>query len=127
MISRASLGLLISLRASPGLNGSKGDTSLKALTPVLEGLSFEGPRGTYYIRPSDHQVLLPAYIVKLVSITDPDFKYYSLVKQLGAIESAPTCALSGTYADRCSMPMNPPASMMAAATPAATMAATAAK
>ena len=110
-----------------GLNGSKGDTSLKALTPVLEGLSFEGPRGTYYIRPSDHQVLLPAYIVKLVSITDPDFKYYSLVKQLGAIESAPTCALSGTYADRCSMPMNPPTSMMAAATPAATMAATAAK
>ena len=110
-----------------GLNGSKGDTSLKALTPVLEGLSFDGPRGTYYIRPSDHQVLLPAYIVKLVSITDPDFKYYSLVKQLGAIESAPTCALSGTYADRCSMPMNPPTSMMAAATPAATMAATAAK
>ena len=111
-----------------GLNGSKGDTSLKALTPVLEGLSFEGPRGTYYIRPSDHQVLLPAYIVKLISITDPDYKYYSLVKELGALESAPPCALTGTLADRCNMPMNPPASMQtAAATPAATMAATAAK
>jgi branched-chain amino acid transport system substrate-binding protein len=108
------------------LEKTKGDTSTTAMIPALEGLSWEGPRGTYYIRPSDHQVLLPAYIVKLTNVTDPDYKYYELVKQLGALESAPPCALPDKYKDRCSMPMNPPASMSAAsATMAATMAATA--
>ena len=106
------------------MNKTNGDTSVAALTPALEGLSFDGPRGSYYIRPSDHQVLLPAYIVKLTNITDPDYKYYSMVKELGAIESAPPCTLTGTYASRCSMPMNPPAAMLQAATPAATMAGT---
>jgi len=106
------------------LNTSNGDTSVKGLTPALEGLSFDGPRGSYYIRPSDHQVLLAAYIVKLTNITDPAYKYYSLVKELGAIESAPPCALTGTYAARCQMPMKPPAAMLQAATPAATISAT---
>jgi hypothetical protein len=68
--------------------------------------------------------LLPAYIVKLTNITDPDYKYYTLVKELGAIESAPPCALPDAFKDRCSMPMNPPAAMLQAATPSATMAAT---
>jgi len=110
------------------LNASNGDTSVAALTKALEGLAFDGPRGSYYIRPSDHQVLLPAYIVKLDNITDPAYKYYTLVKELGAVESAPPCALPDKYKDRCSMPMtNMPASMMssASATMAATMAATA--
>src|SRR5262249_54939790 len=105
------------------LEKTKGDTSLANLTTALEGLSWEGPRGTYYIRPSDHQVLLPAYIVKLTNITDPDYKYYELVKELGAVESAPPCALVDKYKDRCSMPMTLPASMTAGAS--ATMAATA--
>ena len=104
------------------LEKTKGDTSIQALTSALEGLSWEGPRGTYYIRPSDHQVLLPAYIVKLTNITDPDFKYYELVKQLGAVESAPPCALPDKYKDRCAMPMTLPASMSAASS--ATMSAT---
>ncbi len=112
------------------LEKTNGDTSVQALTSALEGLSFEGPRGTYYIRPSDHQVLLPAYIVKLVNITDPNYKYYELVKELGAVETAPPCSLPDQYKDRCAMPMNLPASMTAgsaSATMAATMAATAAK
>jgi branched-chain amino acid transport system substrate-binding protein len=104
------------------LEKSKGDTSLQALTAALEGLSWDGPRGTYCIRPSDHQVLLPAYIVKLINITDPDFKYYELVKELGAVESAPPCALPDKYKDRCAMPMSLPASMSANATMAATAA-----
>src|SRR5579859_6080878 len=102
------------------LNKTNGDTSTKAMIPALEGLAFDGPKGAYYIRPSDHQVLLPAYIVKLTSISDPAFKYYTLVKELGAIESAPPCALPDALKDRCNMPMNPPAAMMQSATPAAT-------
>ena len=40
---------------------------------------FNGPKGVYGIRPSDHQALVPMYIAKLTNLTDPDQKYYDLL------------------------------------------------
>jgi branched-chain amino acid transport system substrate-binding protein len=68
-----------------------GDTSPDALIPALEGLEFEGPKGTYVIRPEDHQALASMYIVELVSVDDPDQAYFELVEEISGEESAPPC------------------------------------
>ncbi len=99
-----------------GLNATKGDSSPKMMIPALEGLKFDGPRGSYYIRKSDHQALLPIYIVKLVNLTDPDYKFYELVKIVPADVTMPPCKLKGEFADRCKLDVTPAASTGAAAT-----------
>lgn len=73
------------------LEATGGDTSSAAMIPVLEGMSFEGPKGTYVIRAEDHQALASMYIVKLVSVDDPDEKFFELVAEISGEESAPPC------------------------------------
>ncbi len=73
------------------LEATDGDTDPAALVPALEGLSFEGPKGTYTIRPEDHQALASMYIVELVSVDDPDEAYFELVDEITGEESAPPC------------------------------------
>ncbi len=75
------------------LEATHGDTSSEALIGAFEGLTIEGPKGTYTIRPEDHQALASMYIVKLVSVDDPDEKYFELVKEVSGEESAPPCAV----------------------------------
>jgi branched-chain amino acid transport system substrate-binding protein len=79
------------------LEETQGDTTDTALIAALEGLSFEGPKGTYTIRAEDHQALASMYIVKLVSVDDPDEQYFELVKEVTGEESAPPCSAP----DRC--------------------------
>lgn len=79
------------------LNTTSGDTAAEALIAALEGLTFEGPKGTYTIRASDHQALAPMYVVKLVSITDPEEKFFELVEEVSADKTAPPCSAP----DRC--------------------------
>src|SRR5206468_12898676 len=110
-----------------GLTATNGDSSPKAMIPALEGLKFNGPRGEYYIRKSDHQALLPIYIVRLVNLTDPDYKFYELVKTVPADVTTPPCKLKGDFASRCSMDVNPTPPGAATASAAATAAATASK
>lgn len=75
------------------LNATSGDTASEALISALEGLEFEGPKGTYTIRAEDHQALASMFIVKLISTDDPDEKYFELVKEVTGAESAPPCAV----------------------------------
>lgn len=79
------------------LNATNGDTSSAALIGALEGLSFDGPKGTYTIRAEDHQALAPMYVVELVSVDDPEEKYFELVAEVSAEETAPPCSAP----DRC--------------------------
>ena len=71
------------------LKKTGGDPSADKLIPMLEGMSFEGPKGIYTFRKEDHQALQPMYMVKLTNITDPDKKFFELVKEVSAEESAP--------------------------------------
>jgi branched-chain amino acid transport system substrate-binding protein len=71
------------------LKKTGGDPSAERLIGVLEGMSFEGPKGTYTFRKEDHQALQPMYMVKLTNITDPDKKFFELVKEVSAEASAP--------------------------------------
>lgn len=73
------------------LEETGGDTDPAALIPALEGMSFEGPKGTYTIRPEDHQALASMYIVELISVDDPDEAYFELVDEISGEESAPPC------------------------------------
>jgi len=79
------------------LNATGGDTAPETLIAALEGLTFEGPKGTYTIRAQDHQALASMYIVKLVSTTDENERFFELVKEVSGEESAPPC----TAPDRC--------------------------
>lgn len=73
------------------INATAGDTSSEALIGALEGMSFEGPKGSYTIRAEDHQALAPGYVVELVSVDDPDELYFELVSERPADEIAPAC------------------------------------
>jgi branched-chain amino acid transport system substrate-binding protein len=70
---------------------TNGDAGPEALIPALEGLTFEGPKGTYTIRAGDHQALAPMYVVRLVNVDDPDDKFFELVAEVSGEESAPPC------------------------------------
>lgn len=76
------------------LEATGGDTTDSALIAALEGLTFEGPKGTYTIRAGDHQALAPMYVVRLVNVDDPEDKFFEKVAEVSAEESAPPCDAS---------------------------------
>jgi branched-chain amino acid transport system substrate-binding protein len=96
-------GFAIAQALVAGLEATEGDTAPEALAAALEGMQFEGPKGTYYIRPGDHRGLVPMYVAKLVNLDDPDFRYYELLQTIPALDIIPPCELTGDYADRCAM------------------------
>ncbi|NJL94416.1 MAG: ABC transporter substrate-binding protein [Anaerolineae bacterium] len=65
------------------LEATEGSTDAEDLIPALEGLAFEGPKGTYFIRPEDHQALVPMYVVELTD-AEPEqpFAYYTLLAEV---------------------------------------------
>lgn len=75
-----------------GLQKTNGDPAAAGLIKAFEGLSFETPKGTFTIRAEDHVALQPMYLVKLVNVTDPNFKFLELVKEFSGTETAPPCA-----------------------------------
>jgi branched-chain amino acid transport system substrate-binding protein len=77
------------------LEATEGDTSAESLIAALEGLEFEGPKGSYVIRPEDHQALASMYIVSLISVDDPDQAYFELVEEISGETSAPPCTAPG--------------------------------
>lgn len=83
------------------LEATEGDTLPEAMIPAIEGMAFDGPKGRYYIRPSDHQALMPMYIVQLTNLDSPEYAYYDLLAEIPAAEIIPSCELVGDYADRC--------------------------
>jgi branched-chain amino acid transport system substrate-binding protein len=75
------------------LEATKGDTDGDKLIAALEGMKFEGPKGSYEVRASDHALLQPMTLVKLTNTTDPDFKFFDLVTLFQPEETAPPCAV----------------------------------
>ena len=84
--------------AVEGLKATGGDTSSAALIAAMEGMEFEGPKGTITIRPEDHVAIQDMYIVTLLNVTDPEFKYYELVE---TNRPDVPCLLPEEMVDRC--------------------------
>jgi branched-chain amino acid transport system substrate-binding protein len=82
------------------IGANSGNTDSAGLIKALEGMQFDGPKGTYTIRAEDHELLQPMSLVKLVNTTDPDFKFFQLVKTFAPEDTAPPCAVP-TALGRC--------------------------
>jgi branched-chain amino acid transport system substrate-binding protein len=80
------------------LQGSGGDVSAAALIAALEGIEFEGPKGTIFIRPEDHVAIQDMYIATLLNVDDPDFKFFELVS---TNRPDVPCLLPEDLQDRC--------------------------
>ena len=98
----ASGGMMGAIMAVEGLEATNGDSSAEALRAVYEdNFSFEGPKGTTTIRGSDHVALQTLYFVRVVSVTDAEFRFVELVEEFGPERTEPPCNLVDAYADRC--------------------------
>ncbi|MGC9399844.1 MAG: substrate-binding domain-containing protein [Anaerolineae bacterium] len=101
-------GMASALALAKALEITGGDTSGEAMIPALEGLKFQGPKGTYYIRPEDHVCLQPMNILKLVNLEPdkdgdgtPEYEFFETIYVSKYDELGVPCTLTGEYADRC--------------------------
>ena len=101
-------GMASAIALAAALEKTGGDASGDAMIPALEGLMFEGPKGTYHIRPEDHVCEQPMNILKLVNL-DPDlnkdgvneYAFFETVYVSKFDELGVPCTLAGDYASRC--------------------------
>ena len=89
----AEAGFNCAVMVKQALEATKGDTDGDKLIAALEGMKFEGPKGNYEVRASDHALLQPMTLVKLTNTTDPAFKFFDLVTLFQPEETAPPCAV----------------------------------
>ncbi|MEM9773120.1 MAG: ABC transporter substrate-binding protein [Chloroflexota bacterium] len=61
------------------VKATEGSADAADLRSAMEGMSFEGPKGLIEIRPEDHVAIQDMYIVELLNVDDPEFKYFELV------------------------------------------------
>jgi branched-chain amino acid transport system substrate-binding protein len=80
------------------LRATGGDASADAMIAAMEGLEFEGPKGTIYIRPEDHVAMQDMYIVTLLNVDDPEFRFYEPVT---TNRPDVPCLLTEDLQDRC--------------------------
>ena len=45
----------------------------------MEGIEFDGPKGKISVRPEDHVAIQDMYIVKILNVDDPEFRFFELV------------------------------------------------
>ncbi len=101
-------GFASAIALASALEKPGGDASGDAMIAALEGLMFDGPKGTYYIRPEDHVCEQPMNILKLVNL-DPDldkdgineYKFFETIYVSEYDELDVPCTLAGDYAARC--------------------------
>jgi len=101
-------GMASALALASALEKTGGDTTATKMIAALEGLKFEGPKGTYYIRPEDHVCEQPMNILRLVNL-NPDkdgdgvneYEFFETVYVSAYDELGVPCTLIGEYADRC--------------------------
>ncbi len=71
------------------LKRTAGNPKPEAMIPVMEGMSFEGPKGTYSFRREDHQALQPMYVVEMVKDPDNPWAVPKLIQEIHSQETAP--------------------------------------
>lgn len=82
-------GMAAAIAAVEGLKKTGGDTDAEKLIAAMEGMSFEGPKGTYTFRKEDHQALQPMYVAQLTMNPGFDFLTPKLLTELKPEETAP--------------------------------------
>jgi branched-chain amino acid transport system substrate-binding protein len=101
-------GMASAIALATALEKTGGDTSADLMIDALEGLLFNGPKGTYFIRPEDHVCEQPMNILRLVNL-EPDkdgdgvneYEFFETVYVTKYDELGVPCTLTGEYAERC--------------------------
>ncbi len=91
-------GMNAALLLINALQLTRANTDPAAMIAAMEGMEFEGPKGTIYIRPEDHVAIQDMYIVSLTNLDDPDFLYFDYVS---TTRPEPPCLLPEDMTDRC--------------------------
>lgn len=86
-------GMAAAIALVEALKKTNGDTDAEKMIAAMEGMSFQGPKGTYTFRKEDHQALQPMYMVKLVNLDDPEMRFFELLKERSPEETAPPIML----------------------------------
>jgi branched-chain amino acid transport system substrate-binding protein len=80
------------------LKKTNGSVDPAALIKAMEGMEFDGPKGKVFFRPEDHVAIQDMYIVKILNVTDKDFKFFETVK---TNRPEPPCLLPEALKARC--------------------------
>ena len=91
-------GMNAAIMVVEALKATSGAADADSLKAALEGLSFDGPKGLIEIRPEDHVALQDMYVVTLLNVDDPEFKYY---ENVASVRPEPPCLLEGDFESRC--------------------------
>jgi branched-chain amino acid transport system substrate-binding protein len=83
------------------LEATGGDVGADKMIAAWEGMKLDGPKNFYTIRASDHVLLQEMLLMKLKNVTDPDYKFFELVKRFTPEQTAPPCAVPASL-NRCS-------------------------
>ncbi|MFY0741214.1 substrate-binding domain-containing protein [Solibacillus silvestris] len=71
------------------LKKSGGDADGNTLIPLMEGMSFETPKGTMTFREEDHQALQTMYAIRLEKVAEFDYPVPVLLRELLPEETEP--------------------------------------
>ena len=91
-------GMNAAIMAVEAIKAVEGNMDGAALVAAMEGMTFEGPKGTIEIRAEDHVALQDMYVMTLVDLTAADAAYYEYVE---TTRPEPPCLLPEDLKDRC--------------------------
>ncbi|MFC4023302.1 substrate-binding domain-containing protein [Oceanobacillus longus] len=82
-------GMSAAISIVEALKQNDGDADSATLIDIMEGMSFETPKGTMTFRPEDHQALQEMYSITLEESDDVDYPVPVLNRVLTPEETAP--------------------------------------
>lgn len=82
-------GMSAAISIVEALKKSEGDADAKKLIGIMEGMSFETPKGTMTFREEDHQALQSMYSIRLEKQEGVDYPVPVLIRELSPEETAP--------------------------------------
>jgi len=91
-------GMNAALMIVEGLKKTAGKVESADLIKAFEGLEFNGPKGKIQIRQQDHVAIQDMYIVKIINVTDKEFKFFELTS---TTRPEPPCLLPEAQKARC--------------------------
>jgi len=82
-------GMSAAISIVEALKKSDGDADANKLIDVMEGMSFETPKGTMTFREEDHQALQSMYSIRLENQDGVEYPVPVLIRELSPEETAP--------------------------------------
>lgn len=82
-------GMSAAIAIVEALNKTEGNADADKLIGVMEGMSFDTPKGTMTFRPEDHQALQPLYSIRLEEQEGVPYPVPVLIRELSPQETEP--------------------------------------